>query len=169
MRFLEWLSAWAEALSRRIGDAASWLLLAVAAAGVAVFLLRHLLGFGEVALPPAYVWCTGLVMLAGAGMALKSGSQRILLFHFLPPRLQSIAMAIGALFVLLPWAVLLDLFAGSLSAMAPSLIGQASGTLESPWWRLAVDVGAVAMGLEGIGLAAQGIAGILKSSQGGGG
>ncbi|MBF0168394.1 MAG: hypothetical protein HQL45_12265 [Alphaproteobacteria bacterium] len=166
MRFFKGLASLAEAASRWIGDGASWLLLAVAAAGVAVFLLRHLLGSGEVALPPAYVWCTGLVMLAGGGMALKRCSEDIRLFRFLSPRQRSAVMVVGALLVLLPWAVLLDLFAGSLSLMAPSLIGQASGTLQSLWWRLAVDVGAISLGLEGIALASQGVAGFLDKDEG---
>lgn len=167
MPFLVQLAKLAEAASRRIGDAASWLLLAVAGAGVAVLLLRHLLGSGAVGMPPAYVWCTALVMMAGGGMALKREAEKILLFRFLSARGQAAVMVLGALLVLLPWAVLLDLFAGSLSLAAPGLIGDASGTLQSLWWRLAVDVGALTLALEGVSLLAQGLAVLAESKAGG--
>jgi TRAP-type mannitol/chloroaromatic compound transport system permease small subunit len=150
------LAAMAERACLRLGDAASWLLLAVAGAGVAMLLLRHLLGAGAVDLPPVYVWCSALAVMAGSGLALKAQSESNLLFRFLSPRGQGILMMLGAVFVLLPWAVLLDLFAGSLSLAAPGLVGEASGTLESLWWRLAVDAGAFTMALEAIGLLAGG-------------
>jgi TRAP-type mannitol/chloroaromatic compound transport system permease small subunit len=156
MRFFSTLAILAEKACLRIGDAASWLLLAVAGAGVAMFLLRHLLGAGSVAMPPAYVWCSALVVMAGGGLALKAQSESILLFRFLSARSQGWTMILGAVFILLPWAFLLDLFAGSLSLSVPGLIGEVSGTLESLWWRLAVDVGALTLGLEGIGLLAAG-------------
>jgi len=167
MRFFESLAHLAEGASRRIGDAASWLLLAVAGAGVAVLLLRHVLGSGSVAMPPAYVWCTALVVLAGGGMGLKREAEEVLLLRFLSPKGHAWLKLMGALCVVLPWAALFDLFAGSLSLAAPGLIGEPSGTLENLWWRLAVDVGAVTLGLEGLGLFAQGLAELQAAKDGG--
>ena len=167
MRLLSGLALLAEKACLRIGDAASWLLLAVAAAGVAMFLLRHLLGAGSVAMPPAYIWCSALVVMAGGGLALKAQSESILLFRFLSPKGQAWTMILGALFILLPWAVLLDLFAGSLSLLAPQLAGEVSGTLESLWWRLAIDVGALSLGLEGISLLAAGAGALVRHEKGG--
>lgn len=163
MSSFERLATLAESASRRIGDATSWLLLAVAAAAVAMFLLRHLLASGDVAMPPAYVWCTALVMMAGGGMALKTEAENVPLFRILPPSGQGWLMLLGALAVLLPWAILLDLFAGSLSLLAPGLIGEPGGLLGSPWWRLCVDAGALTLALEGLGLCAHGLA--LLSTQ----
>lgn len=162
MRFFKGLSRLSEQASRRIGDAVSWLLLAVAGAGVAVLLLRHLLGSGEVGLPPAYLWCSGLVVLAGGGMALKRESENAFLSGLLSRRAEAGLLIAGGLCIVLPWAVLLDLFAGSLSFLAPGLIGQPSGTLVSLWWRLAVDAGALTLALEGIGLLARGLSAIGK-------
>lgn len=160
------LAMLAESASRRIGDALSWLLLAVSAAAVAMLLLRHLLASGDVGLPPAYVWCTALVMMAGGGMALKGQADDVLLFRYLKPAAQAWLMILGALLILLPWAIMLDLFAGSLSLLAPSLIGEASGTLESVWWRLCVDAGALTLALEGVGLCAHALAALSSERKG---
>ncbi|MBF0267102.1 MAG: hypothetical protein HQL44_00780 [Alphaproteobacteria bacterium] len=165
MRVFASLAAWAERASLRIGDAASWLLLAVAGAGIAVLLLRHLLGSGEVSMPPAYVWCTALVMLAGSGVALKTDIDAIFIFRVLSHRARSVLLIGAGLGIVLPWALLLDLFAGSLSLAAPGLIGEPSGLLESLWWRLAIDVGALALGLEALGLFSQGLAGLMQARQ----
>lgn len=167
MPFFDRLARTAERASQRIGDAASWLLLAVAGAGMAVLLLRHALGFGSVGLPPAYVWCTALVVMSGGGMALKKMSAEASFLDRLGDKNQGRLMVAGALAVLLPWALLLDLFAGSLSQLAPGLVGEASGTLESLWWRLAVDAGALTLALEGVGLLFQGLALAAKSGKGG--
>lgn len=148
----------AQNASRKIGDAASWLMLAVAGAGVAMLLLRHLLASGDVGMPPAYVWCTSLVMMAGSGVALKSQADDAPFLARLSPSARGWVMILGALTALFPWAVLLDVFAGSLSILFPSVVGETSGTLDSVWWRCCVDVGAFALALEGVGLLAHGVA-----------
>lgn len=158
MPFLDRLAQRAERASRRIGDAASWLLLAVAGAGMAVLLLRHVLGAGSIGLPPAYVWCTALVVMSGGGMAFKRMSAEVAFLSRLGDKNQGRLMAAGAVAVLLPWAFLLDLFAGSLSQLAPGLVGEVGGTLEDLWWRLAVDAGALTLLLEGLSLLFQGLA-----------
>lgn len=164
MPFFDRLARIAERACLRIGDAASWLLLAVAGAGMAVLVLRHALGAGAVGLPPAYVWCTALVVMSGGGMALKGLSSDVAFLDRLGDKNRGRLMVAGALLVLLPWAFLLDLFAGSLSQLAPGLVGEDTGTLESLWWRLAVDAGALTLLLEGLSLLFQGLA--LRAASG---
>lgn len=105
---MERLAARIDALNERIGRGAAWLLGGVVVTVVTVVVLRYGLGWGRVWLQELYTWLNAAAVLLGAAYTLKHDAHvRIdLLYERWSRRQRALADLLGALLLLLPFALL---------------------------------------------------------------
>ncbi len=94
-------------LNTRIGRAAAWLCLAVVALQFTVVVLRYLFGIGSIQLQESIIYSHAAMFLLVAAWTLKNdGHVRVDLFYASAgPRRKAIVDLVGALVLLIPFAV----------------------------------------------------------------
>ncbi len=94
-------------LNTRIGRAAAWLCLAVVALQFTVVVLRYLFGIGSIQLQESIIYSHAAMFLLVAAWTLKNdGHVRVDLFYASSgPRRKAIVDLVGALLLLIPFAV----------------------------------------------------------------
>ena len=94
-------------LNTAVGRAASWCALAIVLLGFAVVLLRYLLGVGSIWLQESILYAHAALFLLAAAWTLKEGGHvRVDVFYAsAAPRTKAWIDLLGALFLLLPFAV----------------------------------------------------------------
>jgi TRAP-type mannitol/chloroaromatic compound transport system permease small subunit len=99
-----WVAAWSA-----IGRAAAWLVLFVVAVQFAVVVMRYVLGIGSIKLNESILYGhAALLMLAAAWTLREEGHVRVDIFYAdAGPRAKAWTDFLGALFLLLPFALLL--------------------------------------------------------------
>ena len=153
------LSEFIDSASRRIGRAATWLILACVLLSALTATLRYALDWGSNAMIEAQWFMFGLVFLLCAPWTLQQqGHVRVDILHNrLPPRARVMVDILGALLFLLPVCVLIvvDAWSYFLISFHQNEASMNPGGLL--WWpmKLAIPVGFAL-------LAAQGIAEIIK-------
>src|SRR5436305_2224794 len=100
-------------LSTAVGRAASWCALAIVLIGFAVVLLRYVLGLGSIWLQESILYAHAALFLLAAAWTLKEGGHvRVDVFYAAAsPRIKAGVDLLGALFLLLPFAVAIVWFA----------------------------------------------------------
>jgi TRAP-type mannitol/chloroaromatic compound transport system permease small subunit len=97
----------------RIARAASWCALFIVLAGFAVVLLRYVLGIGSIWLQESILYAhAALFLLAAAGTLAADGHVRVDVFYtHASPRAKAWVNLLGAIFLLMPFACMLAVFA----------------------------------------------------------
>jgi TRAP-type mannitol/chloroaromatic compound transport system permease small subunit len=100
-------------LNSAVGRAASWCALAVVLIGFAVVLLRYVLGIGSIWLQESILYAHAALFLLAAAWTLKAGGHvRVDVFYAnAAPRTKAWVDLCGALFLLLPFALAIIVFA----------------------------------------------------------
>jgi TRAP-type mannitol/chloroaromatic compound transport system permease small subunit len=100
-------------LNGAIGRAASWCALAVVLIGFAVVLLRYALGAGSIWLQESILYAHAALFLLAAAWTLREGAHvRVDVFYaHASPRARAWVDLCGALFLLLPFAIAIIVFA----------------------------------------------------------
>ena len=100
-------------LNAAIGRAASWCALAIVLIGFAVVLLRYVLGLGSIWLQESILYTHAALFLLAAAWTLKEGGHvRVDVFYAqATPRAKAWVDLCGALFLLLPFALAILVFA----------------------------------------------------------
>jgi TRAP-type mannitol/chloroaromatic compound transport system permease small subunit len=100
-------------LNTTIGHGASWCALAVVLIGFAVVLLRYVLGLGSIWLQESILYAHAALFLLAAAWTLKEGGHvRVDVFYAQSaPRTRAWVDLCGALFLLLPFALAIIVFA----------------------------------------------------------
>jgi TRAP-type mannitol/chloroaromatic compound transport system permease small subunit len=101
-----------ERLTVAVGRAASWCALAIVLLGFAVVLLRYVFGFGSIWLQETIIYAHAALFLLAAARTLKEGGHvRVDVFYATAsPRAKALVDLCGALFLLLPFAIVLPWF-----------------------------------------------------------
>ena len=110
------LTAFADRIDRlntAVGRAASWCALAIVLIGFAVVLLRYALGVGSIWLQESILYAHAALFLLAAAWTLKEGGHvRVDVFYAsAAPRTKALIDLLGALFLLLPFALAIIFFA----------------------------------------------------------
>jgi TRAP-type mannitol/chloroaromatic compound transport system permease small subunit len=149
-----------DALNRRIGRGAAWLVLLCILASAGTATLRYLADWGSNALIEVQWFLFGLVFLLCAPWALRENAHvRVdILYWHLPLRVRLVVDLLGGLLFLLPVCLLItrDAWAYFLISFAQQEGSPNPGGL--PWWPMKLVI-PVAFAL----LAAQGMSEIIKS------
>jgi TRAP-type mannitol/chloroaromatic compound transport system permease small subunit len=100
-------------LNTAIGRAASWCALVIVLIGFAVVLLRYVLGFGSIWLQESVLYAHAALFLLAAAWTLREGGHvRVDVFYaHAAPRTRACIDLCGALFLLLPFALAILVFA----------------------------------------------------------
>src|SRR4051795_3578779 len=100
-------------LNIAIGRAASWCALAIVLIGFAVVLLRYVLGFGSIWLQESILYAHAALFLLAAAWTLQEGGHvRVDVFYATAsPRAKAWVDLLGALFLLMPFALAIIWFA----------------------------------------------------------
>ena len=98
-----------ERLTTAVGRAASWCALAIVLIGFAVVLMRYVLGLGSIWLQESILYAHAALFLLTAAWTLKEGGHvRVDVFYAsASPRTKALVDLCGALFLLLPFAIVL--------------------------------------------------------------
>src|SRR6185369_17059413 len=102
-----------ERLTTAVGRAASWCALGIVLIGFAVVLMRYVLGVGSIWLQETIIYAHAALFLLAAAWTLKEGGHvRVDVFYAsASPRTKAWVDLLGALFLLLPFALAIVWFA----------------------------------------------------------
>jgi len=152
------MTAFADSIDRLtawIGRAAAWLCLFIVVAQFAVVLMRYGFGAGSAKLTESIVYAhAGLFMLAAAWTLRESGHVRVDIFYAdAPPRRKALVDLLGALLLLIPFALSLLILSLPYVARSWSILERSRETSGLPLVYLLktlIPVFAILMVLQGI-------------------
>ncbi|HZL30054.1 MAG TPA: TRAP transporter small permease subunit [Pseudolabrys sp.] len=142
-------------LTRAIGRAAAWLVLAVVLLQFALVVARYVLGFGSIWLTETVIYAhASLFMLAAAWTLQAGGHVRVDVFYAeAAPRTRALVDLVGALMLLLPFTLVLFWLSVPFAARSWAVLERSQETSGLPFVYLlktVIPVFAVLMALQGV-------------------
>src|SRR5262245_52511386 len=146
-----------------IGRAASWCALAIVLIGFAVVLLRYVLGVGSIWLQESIIYAHAALFLLAAAWTLKEGGHvRVDVFYAsASPRAKAWIDLLGALLLLLPFAVAIIWFSWSYVGRSWAILERSRETSGLPLvflLKTLIPLFAVMLALQGLSQAIKSIA-----------
>jgi TRAP-type mannitol/chloroaromatic compound transport system permease small subunit len=113
-----------DSLTRAIGRAAAWLALAIVLSQFALVLARYAFGLGSIWLSESVMYAHAALFLGAAAWTLQSGGHvRVDIFYAdAAPRTKAIVDLVGALLLLLPFALVLGWLSSSYAARSWAIL-----------------------------------------------
>ena len=146
-----------------VGRAASWCALFIVLVGFAVVLLRYVLGLGSLWLQESILYAHAALFLLAAAWTLKEGGHvRVDVFYAAAsPRIKAGVDLLGALFLLLPFAVAIIWFAFPYVERSWAILERSRETSGLPLvflLKTLIPVFALLLALQGVAQAARALA-----------
>ena len=138
-----------------IGRAASWCLLFIVLTGFAVVLMRYALGLGSIWLQESILYAHAALFLLAAAWTLKVGGHvRVDIFYAdASPRTKALIDLLGALLLLLPFALALLIFSAPYVGRSWAILERSPETSGLPLvfvLKTLIPMFAVLLGLQGV-------------------
>ncbi|MGH6727036.1 MAG: TRAP transporter small permease subunit [Pseudolabrys sp.] len=142
-------------LNTAIGRAAAWLALAIVFLQFALVVARYLFGFGSIWLSETVIYANAALFMLAAAWTLRAGSHvRVDVFYAeAGPRTKAAVDLLGALLLLLPFALVLLWFAAPYAARSWAILERSQETSGLPLvfvLKTLIPLFAVLMALQGV-------------------
>lgn len=156
--------------STSVGRAAAWLALAIVAVQFSVVVLRYAFGTGSIWLTESVLYCHAALFLLTAAWTLREqGHVRVDIFYAsAPPRRKALVDLLGALFLLIPFALALGLLSLPYVARSWSVLERSRETSGLPLvflLKTLIPAFALMLALQGVAQAIR-AAGAMRSDSG---